>query len=220
MVVKRWKDPDNGIWEKRSGLSQHVHAKVMAWSALDCAEQLVRRGVVDADTTVWRDVKDQIRELVLTRGFNRSMNSFVAELDGQELDASLLYMARVGFLPAGDPMMAGTIDAIRKRLGDHDLIYRYTDATDDGLPKGEGTFFPCSFWLVEALALSGRFEEADELFQRLIGFGNDLGLFSEEIDAATHELLGNFPQALTHIALMNAALTLEGSRPRSDQRSE
>ena len=220
MVVKRWKDPDNGIWEKRSGLSQHVHAKVMAWSALDCAEQLVRRGVVDADTTVWRDVKDQIRELVLTRGFNRSMNSFVAELDGQELDASLLYIARVGFLPAGDPMMAGTIDAIRKRLGDHDLIYRYTEATDDGLPKGEGTFFPCSFWLVEALALSGRFEEADELFQRLIGFGNDLGLFSEEIDAATHELLGNFPQALTHIALMNAALTLEGSRPRSDQRSE
>ena len=208
MVVKRWPEPDSGIWEKRSGLKQHVHAKVMAWSALDCAEQCVQRGVIDADTTAWRTAKDQIRELVLTRGFNRRLNSFVAELDGQELDASLLYIARVGFLPADDPMMTGTIEAIRKKLGDHDLIYRYTMTTDDGLPKGEGTFFPCSFWLVEALALSGRFEEADRLFRRLIGYGNDLSLFSEEIDASTHELLGNFPQALTHIALMNAALTL------------
>jgi GH15 family glucan-1,4-alpha-glucosidase len=212
MVVKRWREPDSGIWEKRSGLRQHVHAKVMAWSALDCAEQLVRRGVIEADTTIWSQAKAEIRDLVLTRGFNPRLNSFVSELDGEELDASLLSIARVGFLPPDDPRMAGTIDAIRATLGDEDLIYRYPLATEDGLPKGEGTFFACSFWLVEALALSGRYEEADRLFQRFIGYGNDLSLFSEEIDATTHELLGNFPQALTHIALMNAALTLAAAR--------
>jgi len=220
MVVKRWMEPDNGIWEKRSALRQHVHAKVMAWSALDCAEQLVERGIIDADTTAWRDARAQIRELVLTRGFNASLNSFVSELDGEELDASLLYIARVGFLPPDDPMMLGTIDAIRQKLGDHGLIYRYTLATDDGLPKGEGTFFPCSFWMVEALALAGRCDEADRLFRQLIGYGNDLSLFSEEIDAPTHELLGNFPQALTHIGLMNAALTLAAAPHDARQRSE
>jgi GH15 family glucan-1,4-alpha-glucosidase len=215
MVVTRWAEPDSGIWEKRSERRQHVHAKVMAWSALDCAEQLVRRGVLEADTTAWSQAKAEIRDLVLTRGFNKRLNSFVSELDGEELDASLLYIARVGFLPPGDPMMTGTIDAIRATLGEDDLIYRYTLATEDGLPKGEGTFFACSFWLVEALALSGRYEEADRLFRRFIGYGNDLSLFSEEIDAPTHELLGNFPQALTHIALMNAALTLAATRPSS-----
>ncbi len=135
--------------------------------------------------------------------------------DGAELDSSLLYIARVGFLEAGDPRLLGTIDAIRRDLGRDDLLYRYDASTDDGLPPGEGAFLPCSFWLVEALAIARRIDEAQDIFEKLCARGNDLGLFSEEIDADSGALLGNFPQALTHVGLMNAALRLRGVVPSS-----
>jgi GH15 family glucan-1,4-alpha-glucosidase len=207
-VEKRWREPDMGIWEKRSGRQQHIHAKVMAWSALDCAERIL-------GDTRWAGTKDEIHDYVLTEGFNRELNSFTSIAGEPEVDAALLYIARVGLLEADDPRMAGTIDAIRKRLARGELIYRYdTRSTDDGLPTGEGAFLACSFWLVEALALGGRDAEAREVFERLIARANDVGLFSEEIDPESGEMTGNFPQALTHIALINAALCLEKAAPR------
>jgi GH15 family glucan-1,4-alpha-glucosidase len=207
--VKRWKEPDSGIWEKRSVRRQHVHGKVMAWAALDCIERLVKKGFIrGVDPLRWQRVKEEIRETVLEHGFNRQLGSFVAILDGHELDASLLSLSRVGFLKPDDPRILGTIDAIRRTLGRGDLLYRYEPRTDDGLPPGEGAFLPCSFWLVEVLALAGREREARAIFEKLVGRANDLGLYSEEIDVDSGALLGNFPQALTHIGFVNAAFCL------------
>ena len=217
-VVKHWMEPDSGIWEKRSERQHHVHAKVMAWAALDCAERLAKKNYIsDARVSVWRETKEKIRETVLDRGFNRELGSFVSVLDGDELDASLLYLSRVGFLKPDDPRILATIDAIRKRLGRDELLYRYEFETEDGLPPGEGAFLACSFWMVEALALGGRLDDAREAFEKLVARSNDLGLYSEEIDVASGALLGNFPQALTHIGLINAALCLAKitSRPES-----
>jgi GH15 family glucan-1,4-alpha-glucosidase len=216
IVVKRWREPDSGIWEKRSERAQHVHAKIMAWAALDCAERLADKGHVPADPR-WAVEKQEIEHLVLERGFSRELSSFVSILDGDQLDASVLYAARVGFLQPGDPRMLATLDAIRARLGRRDLIYRYDVETKDGLPPGEGAFLACSFWLVEALALGDRRDEATEVFEQLLQRCNDVGLLSEECDAQTGEFLGNFPQALTHIALINAALCL---RDRGGARSQ
>jgi GH15 family glucan-1,4-alpha-glucosidase len=201
MVVKRWREPDAGIWEKRAGTCQHVHGKVMAWLALDCAESLGVEGL--------RETKDAIHEMVMTRGFDATRNTFVSILDDGDLDAALLYIARVGFIDPADPRMLGTIDAIRAKLGRGPFLYRYDTSTNDGLPPGEGAFLACSFWLVEALALAGKRGEAREVFEAVAARANDVGLFSEEIDVESGELLGNFPQALTHIGLMNAALALD-----------
>jgi GH15 family glucan-1,4-alpha-glucosidase len=219
IVVKRWKEPDNGIWEKRSPRQQHVHAKVMAWAALDCAERLVTKGYIrDVDPEPWRRAKEEIRRTVLERGFNRQLNSFVSILDGDQLDASLLYLSRVGFVEPDDPRMLGTIDAIRRTLGGDDLLYRYELGTDDGLPPGQAAFLPCSFWLVEALAIAGRNDEANRIFEMLVHRANDLGLYSEEVDRHTGALLGNFPQALTHIGFMNATVCLHGKMTARSQR--
>ncbi|HKO57686.1 MAG TPA: glycoside hydrolase family 15 protein [Thermoanaerobaculia bacterium] len=220
-IVKRWREPDSGIWEKRSGMRQHVHAKVMAWAGLDCAIRLAGHRIIpEARVGVWSRECEAIRTLVLERGFNARLNSFVSILDSDELDASLLYIARVGFLPGDDPRMLGTVEAIRAKLGNDELIYRYELRTEDGLPPGEGAFLACSFWLVEALTLAGRYDEAHDVFRKLLGRGNDLGLFSEEVDVESGLLLGNFPQALTHIGLINAALCLKrGHQARSEKRS-
>jgi GH15 family glucan-1,4-alpha-glucosidase len=218
MVVKRWREPDNGIWEKRSGLHQHVHAKVMAWSALDCAVRLVEKGRLRIDASLWRRTKDEIKAEVFARGFNAKLNSFVAIYDGEELDSSLLYVSRVGFLEGDDPHLLGTIDAIRRHLGRDELLYRYDVETDDGLPPGEGAFLACSFWLVEALALAKKFDEANEIFAKVCRRANDVGLFSEEIDVRSGALMGNFPQALTHIGLMNAALRLQRAQSHKTER--
>jgi pentatricopeptide repeat protein len=210
IVCKRWQEPDAGIWEKRGDPRQHVHGKVMAWSALDSAQRIAKRCHLKIDDARVEKEKAAIREAVLTRGFSTRRNSFTGIFDDEEVDASLLFIARVGFIDATDPRMLGTIDAIRADLGHSELIYRYdTRQTDDGLPSGEGAFLACSFWLVEALALAGRVDEARALFDDIIRRGNDVGLFSEEIDVHTGEMLGNFPQALTHIALLTAALCLE-----------
>jgi len=210
LVARRWQEPDSGVWEKRSERKQHVHAKVMAWAALDCAVRLVEKKYIpEKRVEAWRRTRDEIHRAVLENGFNEQLRSFVSIFGGDELDSSLLYISRVGFLKTDDPRILGTIDAIRERLGRDDLLYRYEIRTDDGLPPGEGAFLACSFWLVEALALGGRVDEARDVFEKLLGRCNDVGLYSEEIDVATGALLGNFPQALTHIGMMNAALCLD-----------
>jgi GH15 family glucan-1,4-alpha-glucosidase len=204
LVIKRWREPDAGIWEKRGGVHQHVHGKVMAWLALDCAEHLgcTIRGLPEA--------KQAIHDEVMARGFDSRGNTFVDIYGSKEVDASLLYIARVGFIPPDDPRMLGTIDAIRAALGRDGLLYRYdTTRVHDGLPPGEGVFLACSFWLAEALALAGKRDEARHVFEDAAAHANDVGLLAEEIDVATGALLGNFPQALTHIGLMNAALALQ-----------
>ena len=209
IVCKRWQEPDAGIWEKRGGNRQHVHGKVMAWSALDSAQRIAKRCRVKIDEARIEKEKAAIKEEVLARGFSTHRNSFTGIFDDEEVDASLLFVARVGFIDPDDPRMLGTIDAIRSELGHGGLIYRYdTRETDDGLPSGEGAFLACSFWLVEALALAGRVDEARALFDDVVRRGNDVGLFAEEIDVDSGAMLGNFPQALTHIALMTAALCL------------
>ena len=208
-VVERWKEPDSGIWEKRSERKQHTHAKVMAWSALDCAERMAKEKYIPGhNLEVWRQTKEEIRRVVLEKGFRQDLNTFVSILEGDELDASLLNLSRVGFLEGSDPRILGTVDAIRRRLGHDDLLYRYELRTDDGLPPGEGAFLACSFWLVEALALAGRIDEARGIFEKLLSRCNDVGLYSEEIDVESGALLGNFPQALTHIGMVSAALCL------------
>jgi GH15 family glucan-1,4-alpha-glucosidase len=220
VVVKQWREPDSGIWEKRSGRHQHVHAKVLAWSALDTARRLVANGCMDGDDALWKREMDAIHQLVLTEGFNKELHSFVSVLGGDELDASVLYAARVGFLDPRDPRMLGTIGAIRKSLGHDDLVYRYEVTTNDGLPPGEGAFLACSFWLVEAMTLAGETDEAHRMFEKLCGRANDVGLLPEQIDVASGAFLGNFPQALTHVALMNAALSLAGEAGRAVRKQE
>ena len=209
IVCERWPEPDAGIWEKRGGVRQHVHGKVMAWSALDSAQRIAKRCHVTIDDARVEKAKAGIREAVMTHGFDAQRNTFVGVFGESEVDASLLFISRVGFIDPADPRMLGTIAAIRADLECDGLMYRYdTRETDDGLPSGEGAFLACSFWLVEALALAGLVDEARALFDSIARRGNDAGLFSEEIDVQSGELLGNFPQALTHIALMTAALCL------------
>jgi GH15 family glucan-1,4-alpha-glucosidase len=219
-VAARWQEPDSGIWEKRSGLHQHVHAKVLAWAALDTALRLVEKGRLRGDragreVARWRSARAEIHRTVMERGFAADLGSLVAEYDGRELDASLLAAARVGFLSADDPRLLGTIEAIQRQLAHDDLVLRYrSETTDDGLPPGEGAFLPCSFWLVEALAVAGRVDEAHGIFARLLARANDVGLLAEEALVPSGELTGNFPQALTHIGLLNAALRLERPEAR------
>lgn len=207
-VMKRWREPDNGIWEIRSALKQHVHGKVMAWMAMDCARRIAERVDYGISAETCARVAADIKELVLRDGVDPRTGSLTGVLGHSSLDASLLYVARSGFLDQDDPRLHATIDTIREQLGRDDPVYRYR-GVDDGVGGDEGAFLPCSFWLAEALALAGRLDEAHELFERLLRRGNDLLLFAEEVDPASGELLGNFPQALTHVGLLNAALTLE-----------
>jgi GH15 family glucan-1,4-alpha-glucosidase len=223
IVCERWQEPDAGIWEKRGGVQQHVHGKVMAWSALDSALKIADRCHIEVDRARLEKTKAEIKEAVLTRGYNVKRNTFTGIFDEEEVDASLLFIARVGLVDPKDPRMLGTIDAIRSTLGHDGLLSRYdTDNTPDGLPPGEGAFTACTFWLVEALALAGRVDEARSVFDDVVRYANDTGLFSEEIDIPTGVLLGNFPQALTHIALLNAALALEeaGKKGEAKPRAE
>ncbi|MGH9419759.1 MAG: glycoside hydrolase family 15 protein, partial [Thermoanaerobaculia bacterium] len=215
IVCERWQEPDAGIWEKRGGPRQHVHGKVMAWSALDSGQRIAERCHLDLDIPRLERTKAEIKDAVLTRGFDAQRNTFVAIFDEEEVDASLLFIARVGFVDPTDPRMLGTIDAIREDLGHDGLVSRYdTRETEDGLPPGEGAFLACTFWLVEALALAGRVGEARTLFDDVVRYANDAGLLGEEIDPRSGAFLGNFPQALSHIALLNAALRLDESEKK------
>jgi GH15 family glucan-1,4-alpha-glucosidase len=219
-----WKQPDEGIWEVRGGRRHFTHSKVMAWVAFDRGVQAVERFGRAGPVERWREIRAEIHREVLERGFDVELNSFTQSYDSKRLDASLLVIPLVGFLPASDPRVVGTLAAIERELYRGGFVYRYeaddADHTVDGLPAGEGAFLPCTFWFVDNLALQGRMDDAEEVFERLLALRNDLGLLAEEWDPATQRQLGNFPQAFTHVALVNSAFNLgreEGPRP-IDQR--
>ena len=208
-LEKVWREPDEGIWEVRGGRQQFTHSKVMAWAAFNFAirscEQFGLKGPVDR----WRAIRQEIHDDVCEKGFNAQIGSFVQTYGGDNLDASLLRIAKVRFLPASDPRVQGTVRAIEKNLLVDGLVLRYhTHETEDGLPPGEGVFLPCSFWLADVYALMGRMDDARKLFERLLSLRNDLGLLSEEYDWRAKRLVGNFPQALSHVALVNTAFLL------------
>jgi len=205
-----WHEPDEGIWEIRGDRRHFVHSKVMAWVAFDRSVRSVEEQAVDGPVDRWRALRDEIHASVCEHGFDEELGSFVQSYGSKELDASLLLIPLVGFLPASDPRVRGTIEAIEKSLVVDGLVLRYrTHETGvDGLPPGEGVFLPCSFWLVDCLELIGRHEDAHALFERLIGLANDVGLLAEEYDPKAKRQLGNFPQAFTHLALVNSAFNV------------
>jgi GH15 family glucan-1,4-alpha-glucosidase len=208
-----WKEPDDGIWEVRGPRRHFTHSKVMAWVAFDRGVQAVERFGRTGPAERWREARAEIHSEVLERGFDVELNSFTQSYGSKRLDASLLVIPLVGFLPADDPRMIGTVTAIERDLYRDGFVYRYAHdegAHDvDGLPPGEGAFLPCTFWLADNFALQGRLDEAEELFQRLLDLRNDLGLLAEEWDPAMRRQLGNFPQAFTHVALVNTAFNLD-----------
>jgi GH15 family glucan-1,4-alpha-glucosidase len=205
-----WEEPDDGIWEIRGGRRHFVHSKVMAWVAFDRAVRTVEEQGLDGPADDWRVVRDRIHAEVCERGFDEELNSFVQSYGSRELDASLLLLPLVGFLPADDSRVDGTIAAVERELLQDGLVLRYRthESGVDGLPPGEGVFLPCSFWLVDCYELVGRHDEAHALFERLLGLANDVGLLAEEYDPRAKRQLGNFPQAFTHLALVNSALNV------------
>ncbi|MDQ3955292.1 MAG: glycoside hydrolase family 15 protein [Actinomycetota bacterium] len=211
-VCEHWDEPDEGIWEVRSGRRHFVHSKVMAWVAIDRAVKAVdhrgRKGPRDR----WTKTRDVIKDEVLRRGYHEGRASFVRAYDETELDASLLMLPLVGFINAHDPRMVSTIDAIARELTHDGFVSRYhTHDSDDGLPPGEGSFLLCTFWLVDCYALLGRVEEAEAIMERLVGLCNDVGLLSEQYDPVGRRLVGNFPQAFSHVALVTTAMALQAT---------
>jgi len=202
-----WADADDGIWEMRGPRRQFTHSKMMAWVAFDRAVKRMQAVGGDGPIERWAALRDRIHDDVCRRGYDASVGAFVQYYGSKELDASLLMMPLVGFLPISDPRVQSTVNAIQRDLvTDGGLVLRYrTDSAIDGLPEGEGVFLPCSFWLADDLALMGRHEEAYQLFHRLLGLCNDVGLVSEEYDPNAGRLLGNFPQAFTHVSLVVCA---------------
>jgi GH15 family glucan-1,4-alpha-glucosidase len=208
-----WREPDESIWEVRGGARHFTFSKVMAWVAFDRAIHGVEKHGLDGPVEHWRELRKEIHADVCQRGFDRKLGSFVQSYDSQALDASLLLIPLVGFLPIDDARVAGTIAAIEQHLFVDGFVLRYhTQQTEDGLPPGEGAFLACSFWLVDAYVLQGRIVEARHLFERLLALANDLGLLSEEYDPKDQRLLGNFPQAFSHVALVISAFNLSRAR--------
>jgi GH15 family glucan-1,4-alpha-glucosidase len=213
-----WREPDNGLWEVRGDRQHFTHSKVMAWVAADRMARSVRTHGLPGPAPRWEQLRDQIHHDVVTHAFDAGRNTFTQAYGSTALDASLLLIPRVGFLPATDPRVLGTIAAVRRELSDGGLIRRYqTTETDDGLKGSEGLFIACSFWLVDALGAAGQRRDAVDLFERLLGLRNDVGLLSEEWDPAAQRQLGNTPQAFSHFGLVVSALQLHmGSPARSD----
>ncbi len=210
-LCKIWPEPDDGIWETRGGRKHFVHSKAMAWVALDRAIKHHNRYDGKGDVKRWRKNRDLLHKEICAKGFNKKLNSFTQSYGSTTLDASCLRLAFLGFLPIDDPRIVGTVDAIYKHLMKDGLVQRYNPTkSPDGLKGGEGTFLACSFWMVTCLYLIGREDEARAMFERLLALRNDVGLLSEEYDPKAKRMLGNFPQALSHIALIQAAFTLAG----------
>lgn len=216
-VAKRWREPDAGIWEIRDDLVHHVHSKVMAWLALDRALRLAEHYRISARRRQrWRAEREALAVEIRQRGFDPLRQTYLRSYGSSELDAALLILPVVGMEPPDSPAVVGTVDAIHRELGaGGPLLYRYPPGRD-GLTGGEGAFLPCSFWLVQALALTGRRDRAADAFEELMSCGGSLGLWSEEMDPTSRRQLGNFPQALTHAALVQAALALRDTAPRRD----
>ncbi|HEU4911360.1 MAG TPA: glycoside hydrolase family 15 protein [Actinomycetes bacterium] len=215
-AAAHWVEKDQGIWEVRGEAQAFLYSKVMCWVALDRAIALADRIGADDKVDHWKRVREEIFETVVRDGWNDKAGAFTQYVGSEALDASNLMMPIVGFLPADDPRMLATIEAIEARLtDDRGLVYRYrTEEGVDGLAGEEGTFLLCTFWLAQALALAGKVERAEAVFERAVGFANDVGLLAEEVDAGSGELLGNFPQAFSHIGLVNAAWAIAQARER------
>jgi GH15 family glucan-1,4-alpha-glucosidase len=209
-VCSRWREPDEGIWEGRSGRFHNTHSKVLCWVALDCLIEMHEGGYLDVSVDLFRANRDEIRKEIEAHGYNERIESYTRTFDGEEMDASLLTLPLYGYIEGTHPRMRSTCARIHEKLARDGLVYRYETGTDDGLPPGEGTFGICSFWAVECVARGGNVEGATRAMEQLLAYANDVGLFAEEIDPLTGAALGNFPQAFTHIGLINAALTLAG----------
>ncbi|HWT95964.1 MAG TPA: glycoside hydrolase family 15 protein [Terriglobales bacterium] len=219
-LEKIWQQPDDGIWESRGERQHYTFSKVMVWVALDRAIRTAEQADNPCPLRRWVALRDQVHAEICQRGFNAEMNSFVRAYGSTELDAALLLLPLVGFLPPDDSRIIGTVDAIQRHLTWNGFVLRY-DTTDskDGLPPGEGVFLACSFWLADNLILQGKIDEARALFERLISLCNDVGLLSEEYEPVDGRFLGNFPQAFSHIALINTALNLTRAASPATQRS-
>ena len=205
-----WREPDDGIWEVRGPRRQFVHSKVMAWVAADRVVKMLQEAGYKGAMDELLRMRDDIHEEVCRKGYDAERNTFTQYYGSTQLDAALLLIPQVGFLPATDPRVVGTVEAIQRELVHDGFVMRYIPDKDaaDGLPPGEGAFLACSFWLVNDLAMLGRLEEAQALFDRLLSLRNDLGLFSEEYDQEHRRLIGNFPQAFTHLTLIASAVAL------------
>jgi GH15 family glucan-1,4-alpha-glucosidase len=213
IVERRWREPDEGIWEIRGKRQHFTFSKVSAWTAVDRAIRLSEDTGRAAPLERWRRLRDEIRADVEANGFDAKRNSFVQYYGATGLDASLLLIPISGFLPPQDPRVLGTIAAIQREICSGPFVWRYsTDEGVDGLAGGEGAFLICSFWLVSALALAGRVDEARRNLEQLLALRNDVGLLSEEYDPVGRRLLGNFPQAFSHIGLLHSILTISGLR--------
>ena len=209
-VESAWREQDQGIWEVRGPRRSFTHSRVMAWVALDRSIKTVERYGHEGPVDRWRQVRSAIHADVCENGYDREVGAFVQYYGSKVLDASLLMIPLVGFLPAKDPRVVGTVKAIQEHLMTDGLVARYHTVPDvDGLPPGEGAFLPCTFWLADNLALQGRYDEARDIFERLLSLRNDVGLLSEEYEPVSRRLVGNFPQAFTHVGLINTAWNLE-----------
>jgi GH15 family glucan-1,4-alpha-glucosidase len=222
-LERRWREPDEGIWEVRGPRRHFTHSKVMAWVAFDRGLRLIDEHDRTGPDDRWRQVRDEIKADVLERGFDEELGSFVQSYGSKRVDASLLTIPLYGFLPPDDPRVRGTLEAVRRELMVDGFVQRYRHDNSaesvDGLPPGEGAFFLCSFWFVDNLILLGELDEARELFERLLALRNDLGLLSEEYDPKLGRLVGNFPQAFSHIGLVNTALLLDKALRERDAAS-
>jgi GH15 family glucan-1,4-alpha-glucosidase len=213
-----WKEPDDGIWEIRGPRLHFTHSKIMAWVAFDRCIKDAEKYSLDAPLEQWRQIRDEIHQTVLERGFSPALHAFTQSFGSHELDASLLLIAQVGFLPIDDPRVTSTIAAIERDLMIEGLVMRYrSESGADGLPAGEGVFIPCSFWLVDAYQRQGREADADALLERLLALRNDVGLLSEEYDTHAQRQVGNFPQAFSHLALVQSVLGAHEGKPLRDQ---
>jgi GH15 family glucan-1,4-alpha-glucosidase len=215
-----WRQPDQGIWEIRAEPRHFVHSKIMAWVAFDRAVKAVEQSGLEGDIVRWRGVREDIRKEVLARGFDAKRNTLVQSYDRKSLDASLLLAGPLGFFPPDDARFAGTVAAIERELMQDGLVLRYrTDETKDGLEGEEGSFLVCSFWLADAQTMIGRREDAMVLFERLLSLRNDLGLLAEQYHPGLRRQLGNFPQAFSHVGLINTAHNLVRTAGPAQQRA-
>ncbi len=221
-VEKSWNQPDEGIWEIRGPRRDFTYSKVMAWVALDRAVRVTERFGFDGPTERWKAVRDEIKDEVMAKGYNESVGAFTQYFGSKSLDAAVLLLPLVGFIRADDPKMVSTVNALEKGLSVSGLLRRYSDEDEevDGLKGEEGVFLACSFWMVDNLAISGRKEEAKERLDYLLTLGNDLGLFSEEYDVHSKRMLGNFPQAFTHVGIVNTIRNVLNSQSPAKHRAE
>ncbi|WP_344060061.1 glycoside hydrolase family 15 protein [Terrabacter lapilli] len=220
-LAEHWQEPDHGLWEVRGPQRHFTHSRAMVWAAFDRAVRAVEEHGLDGPVETWRELRDRVRDEVLTKGFDAERNTFVQHYDTAEVDASLLTLSAIGFVEGDDPRMLGTIAAVESDLLRHGLVLRYrTDSGVDGLAGDEHPFVACSFWLVTAYAKAGMTTEATALMDRLLGLANDVGLLSEEYDPVAGRMVGNFPQAFSHLALIGAALAIAEANDEADEEAD